>query len=348
MKNFIEVINGILQEIQPSPNLTSQSRTQIAFWLAAGNTRGLFKELATFLSIAEEAGFTNEQVMDKLTVALEVELVLPVQTQFFRNVPLPPGLTRTQLHKALNQTQTIITRLNHSLYVSTGSPLTHFIQANNFSGIVSNIVTNSLHQVSSYKHNHEQRFPDLRNPTNGAGLEIKATNKPGKGGESHNGHGGWHLIACFELDETSGNILFVHIEVAQLISYMEEAEGDWHYCGSTVNATTGSRRTETYYTTGRGTSRLRDGSVFLDTERVSNWKRWRHHKSYPIPAYSPLYFQRLDNQLRVPALSNPDKLVTWSSVKPRLNQLDPLWPLYNHQQLQDIGVPLPLADVIRP
>jgi hypothetical protein len=94
------------------------------------------------------------------------------------------------------------------------------------------------------------------------------------------------MISCFDLDEDSGNILFVHVEVAELVGYIDEKEGDWHYCGSAVDEETGSQRTETYYTTGRGTSKLRDGSAYLDTERVKNWQRWRHDKSYPIPPYS--------------------------------------------------------------
>jgi hypothetical protein len=180
------------------------------------------------------------------------------------------------------------------------------------------------------------------------GLEMKASNKPGKGGESHNGHGGWHMISCFDLDEDSGDVLFVHIEIAELVGYIDEEEGDWHYCGSTVDEETGSQRTETYYTTGRGTSKLRDGSVYLDTGRVKNWQRWRHNKGYPIPPHSPLYFQRIDNRTKVPSLNNPDRFVLWSTVKSQLNALDLLWPLYDREDLFKMGIPLKLVDIIRP
>ena len=52
------------------------------------------------------------------------------------------------------------------------------------------------------------------------------------------------------------------------------SQPDWTYVGSKVNAVTGSRRTETYNTTLVGTTKLRDGSVYLDAT-VVNFKQWR-------------------------------------------------------------------------
>ena len=66
----------------------------------------------------------------------------------------------------------------------------------------------------------------------------------GKGGESHNGHSGWHLIACFKIEEKTRNIRFVHVMMAVLNGH-SRAEPDWTYVGSKVNPATGSRRTET-------------------------------------------------------------------------------------------------------
>jgi len=348
MKALTEAVTNLLCEIHDSSNLTPASRTRVAEWLSAGTEWGLVEILEELLQIAEEAGITASQSMTRLAFALDTEPVPQVQDRFFRDIPLPPGLTNEHLREAMNQTQWMIVRINRSLRFGTGYPLINFIQANSFSGIVSNVLTDSLDQVSPYNHNHDQRFPDLRNPSNGVGLEMKASNKPGKGGESHNGHGGWHLVSCFKLDETSGDILFIHIEVAELVGHVDEPEGDWHYCGSTVNEETGSQRTETYYTTGRGTSKLRDGSVYLDIDQVTNWKRWRHDKIYPIPPHSPLYFQRIDNRTKVPSFRDPGKFVLWSGVKSQLNTLDPLWPLHNRQHLLGMGVPLQLVDVIRP
>lgn len=76
--------------------------------------------------------------------------------------------------------------------------------------------------------------------------------------------------------------------------------------------------------------------------------RWGHCQSYTIPTYSPLYFQRFRNDMKVPSLRNPQRLVRWSGVKSELNKLDPLWPLYNRAQLTELGLPGELVEIIRP
>lgn len=348
MKRLDNIARGILNDLLNVPDLAPDSRAQVEQWLAGVDEWVFLEELGELLRIAGEAGIEPGQLMARLSLELDADSVPQVEEGYFREVPLPPGLTKRHLSEAMNRTQRMIARINRSLRFGAGSPLIDFIQANSFSGIISNILTDSLAQVSPYKHNHDQRYPDLKNPSNGVGLEMKAANRAGKGGESHNGHSGWHLISCFDVEEESGNVMFVHVEVAELVGFAEEPEGDWHYYGSTVNEETGSQRTETYSTTHRGTSKLRDGSVYLDTERVTTWQRWRHDQSYPIPPYSPLYFRRLDNRQKVPSLNNPDRLVFWSTAKTQLNNLDPLWPLYGREQLLAMGVPSELAEVIRP
>ncbi len=169
-----------------------------------------------------------------------------------------------------------------------GRSLPSYIQANNFSGIVSNILSDSFDKLTPYKHNHHQRYPDLIcQEKNGAiidGLEVKSTIQIGKGGESHNGHSGWHVVACFKLDAVSGDIRFIHVMFARLIGHTQ-AGSDWKYVGSKVNRDSGSQRTETYNTTGMGTTKLRDGSAYLDPGEV-DFSRWRPRHSGPIPAYS--------------------------------------------------------------
>jgi hypothetical protein len=64
-----------------------------------------------------------------------------------------------------------------------------------------------------------------------------------------------------------------------------ERNADWKYVGSKVNQDTGSRRTETYNTTSAGTTKLRDGSVFIDASRV-DYSRWRQQRTGKPPAYS--------------------------------------------------------------
>ena len=167
--------------------------------------------------------------------------------------------------------------------------LSAYIQGNNFSGIVSNILCDSFSRLTPYKHNHDQQYPDLiLRPTRGlrnAGLEVKTTIRPGKGGESHNGHSGWHVIACYELDKTSGDICFIHIMFANLVGH-GRAKADWKYVGSTVNKDTGSQRTETYVTTPGGTAKLRHGTVYLNRQKI-NVSRWRTSPAVPAPLGSP-------------------------------------------------------------
>jgi transcriptional regulator with XRE-family HTH domain len=215
---------------------------------------------------------------------------LVVDKTFFRsNVPLPPGMKISHLEAAVNATQSIVARINANLLASGAKPLPEYIQGNNFSGLVSNVLCDALHDHSPYKHNSDQAYPDLINPSakersKPVGLEVKSTIQIGKGGESHNGHSGWHLIACFTIEPQTGNIRFIHLMFAVLNGH-NHPEPDWTYVGSKVNETTGSRRTETYNTTLIGTTKLRDGSVFLDPSVVA-FKRWRQQRRGPVPPYS--------------------------------------------------------------
>jgi len=211
-----------------------------------------------------------------------------VNANFFRpNVPLPDGLTYNQIEQTLNLTQSVIHRINRNMISEGGVTLQDLIQGNNFSGLVSNILSNSFDHCSPYKHNHHQRYPDLicetANNGSGEGLEIKTTLNIGKGGESHNGHDGWHVIACYNF-LSNGDIKFVHVMFAWLNNH-RHTEADWKYVGSAVNEATGSRRTETFNTNMQGNTKLRDGSVYLDPRAV-NFSRWRHPKEREIPAWS--------------------------------------------------------------
>lgn len=346
--NLFQAITDILHEILISPTLRQRSQATVNQWLSTGHNWGFIREFEQLLHIAQEAGISPSKFLTRLSLNIESIQITDLPERFFRDVPLPQGLTQNHLYQAMSKTEQMLSRINFHLQNSTDFPLINFIQANNFSGIVSNMLTDALDQISPYKHNHDQRFPDLKNPDNGIGLEMKAANKPGKGGESHNGHGGWHLIACFELDQNSGNIQFIHVEIAELISFRDESEGDWHYCGSTVDEETGSQRTETYYTTDRGTSKLRDGSVYLNTDKVTNWQLWRHCKKYAIPSYSPLYFQRISGDALVSSLKDPKKPIKWATIKSQLNKIDVRWPLYNRTELAQLGVPSELIEIIRP
>lgn len=211
-----------------------------------------------------------------------------VQDQFFRpQVPLPEGLSIDHLRSALNQTQMMVHVMNRNMVEEVGSPLQGLIQGNNFSGLVSNIFSNCMDSCSPYKHNHDQRYPDLINKGaaegKGEGLEVKLTVNVRKGGESHNGHHGWHVIACYNFTD-GGDIVFVHVMFAELKGH-QDANPDWSYVGSKVNEDTGSRRTETYVTNLKGTTKLRDGSVYINTD-VVKFKRWRQERDGVMPDWS--------------------------------------------------------------
>ena len=215
---------------------------------------------------------------------------IAVNPEYFRpKVPLPPGVKISQLEAAMNATQSIVARINANLLASGAKPLLEYIQGNNFSGLVSNVLCDALNDHSPYKHNSDQAYPDLINPAakpggRPVGLEVKSTIQVGKGGQSHNGHSGWHLIACFQIAPSSRDVRFIHLMFAVLNSH-NHPHADWTYVGSKVNATTGSRRTETYNTTLAGTTKLRDGSVFLDPEAI-DFKRWRQERKGSVPSHS--------------------------------------------------------------
>ncbi len=206
---------------------------------------------------------------------------------FRSQVPLPKGLTISHVQAAANLTQTIIHRINYNMSLEVRQNLQSLIQGNNFSGLVSNIFCNSMDECSPYKHNHDQRYPDLicRNCDSGkvVGLEVKTTINIGKGGESHNGHSGWHVIACYNFVE-SGDIKFVHVMFADINGHQTNSP-DWNYVGSKVNSKTRSRRTETYNTNLKGTTKLRDGSIYLDGDVVT-YSRWRQERDGSIPPWS--------------------------------------------------------------
>lgn len=120
-------------------------------------------------------------------------------------------------------------------------------------------------------------------------LEVKATAKPWKGGEGHNGHSGWHIVVCYKIN--CGDVIFVQVEIADLVGY-DLDKSDWKYLGSKRNDND-SQRTETYVTTDVGTAKFRDGTVFLNKEHVTvspqmikARKRLEETKGLNVPKFS--------------------------------------------------------------
>lgn len=205
---------------------------------------------------------------------------------FNSSVPLPEDLTINNIYDALISTQDFF----KTIRTNTSIILSSIIQSNNFSGVVSNVFTEKLNEVSCYKSYSDQRYPDLMHESKNIGLEVKASNKPWKGGEGHNGHSGWHIVVCYRIEE-NGDIEFIHVEIANLIGF-ECSNSDWKYQGSSRNSND-SQRTETYITTDVGTAKLRDGSVYLNPHYVDltihRQKAREKVSSLAIPAFSPFY-----------------------------------------------------------
>ncbi len=279
--NAQQLIGRCIRALREQRKLTLEelaSRSNITYQYLSGVENG--KENFT-ISVLEAISNTLRVPLKALVAsaydALDALEAPTTDPKFFRvGVPLPEGLTTDHLEAAMNRTQLIFYRINRNLLREIGKPLQDFIQGNNFSGLVSNIFSDAMDSVSPYRHNHDQRYPDLINKSanrgKGEGLEVKVTINIGKGGESHNGHSGWHTIACYEINN-DGGVRFVHVMFARL-NGRQDRNPDWTYVGSKVNKNTGSRRTETYVTNGVGTTKLRDGSVYLDSTKV-DFKRWR-------------------------------------------------------------------------
>ena len=288
------VIGRFVRKLREQKHLTLEqlaARTDITYQYLSGveNGRENFS-----IEVLEALGKSLSCPLPQLVAgayapAADAAGVMATKECFRPAVPLPPGMKLAHLEAAMNATQSIVARINANLLASGAKPLPDYIQGNNFSGLVSNVLCDTLHDHSPFKHNSDQAYPDLINPSTRergklVGLEVKSTIQIRKGGESHNGHAGWHLIACFKIEGQTGNIRFVHVMMAVLNGH-NHAEPDWTYVGSKVNPTTGSRRTERYNTTLIGTTKLRDGSVYLDPA-VVEFRRWRQQRRGVMPTYS--------------------------------------------------------------
>jgi transcriptional regulator with XRE-family HTH domain len=291
MRAAQEIIGACVKAIREAKGETQTSlaaKSEITYQYLSGLENG--RENFTIQVIDRIARALKFPLKTLISQAYEVDARIEApkvdNSNFRPGVPLPEGLTIRHLADALNEVQAMFHMINRSMLLEVGRPLNAFIQGNNFSGLVSNIFSGALDEKSPYKHNHHQRYPGLINPQadrgRSVGLEVKATINVGKGGESHNGHSGWHTIACYEI--TASGIQFVHVMFAVLNGH-RETDPDWNYVGSKENADTGSRRTETYVTGLRGTTKLRDGSVYLDPVKV-NFRRWRQQRDGSPPAWS--------------------------------------------------------------
>lgn len=207
-----------------------------------------------------------------------------LSVKYLRTVPLPDDLDNQELFNALQSTQEFFKMIRENTQINLSS----LIQSNNFSGIVSNVFTKKLSEFSLYHSNDERSYPDLIHESKGIGLEVKATKKPFKGGEGHNGHSDRHIVVCYKLFD-NGDIEFIQVEIADLIGY-EHKNSDWSYQKSQRNSNN-SQCTETYVTNNIGTAKLRDATVYFNSDEIkitTQMKRIREKLSpyLPIPKHS--------------------------------------------------------------
>jgi XRE family transcriptional regulator, regulator of sulfur utilization len=180
-------------------------------------------------------------------------------TNINQSIPLPMGLSHDQLEIALNRAMAILNQIG--LDPNNGD-----IQANIFSGAVSNLVTKSIADESAFVQNKHTSHPDLFDPRLDPGhpdwgLEMKATNKPNKGAESHNPGHGWFMVVVYKVID--GQTHIIQVEVAQL------HDEDW----TVQERKAESRRTRTATTRDDATWRLRRNSVYLNPDHVPVLKR---------------------------------------------------------------------------
>lgn len=289
--NAKKILGQYIRFLRQSKGLSQQifsEKVGISYQYLSGLEKGRENFTVNILECLSEAlGLSFPVLVADAYDAHNKNNIPDVNKNFFRtDIPLPPGLNTESLSRAMTQVQYIIAKLNARLIDIGAGPFSTLIQGNNFSGVVSNLLTKAIHEHSPYKDNSEQKYPDLicRHKGKSIGLEVKTTKNVGKGGESHNGHSGWHLLSCYEFLGSEHNIRFIHIMCAYLNSHKSE-EPDWKYLGSRVNSETGSQRTETYITNIYGTTKLRDSSVYLD-DTVIDFSRWKQKRRGEIPYYS--------------------------------------------------------------
>lgn len=81
---------------------------------------------------------------------------------------------------------------------------------------------------SIHWHLFEPINPEIAEKGKLVGLEVKSTIQIGKGGESHDGRSGWHMVACYRIDRGSCHIILVHI-MCPVLNGHTHPQPDWTY-----------------------------------------------------------------------------------------------------------------------
>lgn len=159
---------------------------------------------------------------------------------FNQGVPLPPGLERSAIRRAVEYVEKELAGLVELYYE----------QANVFSALVGIMGTKALDSLSNYeKHKNtdtaQQRFPDLKRRGSGPtpkprqSLESKGSKRPWAI-QSHYDHPGWYIVWRYLVDPTESlepgrPVIIWRVDVV----YLEKQ--DWKYEGSTAGEAGGGR-----------------------------------------------------------------------------------------------------------
>jgi len=119
----------------------------------------------------------------------------------FYDVPMPKGLTIEHLEKTLLEVKKIFKAINDGSATHDIPPLAQLIRHNQYSGLVSDFMTRLLDRLSGFKKLPNTAFPDLKNPTTGVGIEVKATMRSPWSTVGHNVTSGWFLVAEYDTDD---------------------------------------------------------------------------------------------------------------------------------------------------
>lgn len=135
---------------------------------------------------------------------------------FDLSVLLPEGLTVDHLEAAMRETRGVFKAVNDGLRNYGLPSINGLIRRNQYSGLVSDILTRMLDKHSDFKKLENTAFPDLRNPKTRVGIEIKATTRDPWGTVGHNVASGWFLTAEYRIDN-EGLPEFSRIWVGELV-----------------------------------------------------------------------------------------------------------------------------------
>jgi len=142
----------------------------------------------------------------------------------FYDVPMPEGLTIDHLEEAMKTAIEVFNAINDGLAKYGMPPLSELIRHNQYSGMVSDLITRALDRFSEFKKTKNTEFPDLKNPKTGAGIEIKATlSEQPWSTVGHNIASGWFLTFEFDINER-GSPSFRRVWIGELT----EEDFVWH------------------------------------------------------------------------------------------------------------------------